>query len=174
MERCFVKLRSKRGFTLTELLVSILIMSLTVTAIAIAMNYSVSIYTHLKISSEAELLASTLETAISDELHFAKDIVITNGGTKVSWTSKRAGRQTGIITTENGYIKLSSYLDDGTQKESDLIREGAFTSNLTASASVQYDGSAKLFNVSLTISNRIDGYVWKEYTILVKPLNQPS
>ena len=68
------KLRSRRGMTLTEVLVALLILSLVTVGVAAGVGASVRVYRQATEASDAHMLASTLSTALMDELRYARDI----------------------------------------------------------------------------------------------------
>lgn len=68
------KLKSKQGFSLSEILVALVIMSLTGAAIAVGISVAASAYIDITDSSEASILCSTLTTQIADQIRFADDV----------------------------------------------------------------------------------------------------
>ena len=65
------KLRSKGGFTLTELLTAVAILGLIAAALEVGLPTAVRAYRQVTASAEAQVLCSTLSTAIADELRYA-------------------------------------------------------------------------------------------------------
>ena len=80
------KLRSRRGLTLTELLVAMLILSLVTVGVATGISASLRVYRQATETSDAQMLTSTLSTALMDELRYARDVSGTDDPTFTSGT----------------------------------------------------------------------------------------
>ena len=68
------KLRDQRGMTLTELLCTIIVMLMVSALMAVGVGFSVRTYRSSMQRSEAQVLASTLTTAISDKLRYCGSV----------------------------------------------------------------------------------------------------
>ncbi|MEG2989475.1 MAG: prepilin-type N-terminal cleavage/methylation domain-containing protein, partial [Oscillospiraceae bacterium] len=82
------KLRSQKGFTLSELLVTLAILGVLTLAIAVGISSATTVYRQSVTLSESGVLASTLSQAVADELHYAQDI---RGTDTVTYTSQTYG-----------------------------------------------------------------------------------
>lgn len=88
------KLKSKRGFSLAELLVVLAIMVLVGTAIAVGISSGGRVLNDVTNSSEANILCGTIAIELADELRFAESI---EGD---SFTSRRFGINAKIESTD--------------------------------------------------------------------------
>lgn len=68
------KLRNKSGLTLMEMLVSILILTMLVVGMGTGMNTALEVYKKSNFESKSATLADTVNTAMSDVLHYALDV----------------------------------------------------------------------------------------------------
>ena len=68
------KLRNKSGLTLMEMLVSILILTMLVVGMGTGMNTALEVYKKANFESKSATLADTVNTAMSDVLHYALDV----------------------------------------------------------------------------------------------------
>ena len=66
------KLKSKSGFTFTELLAAVTILALILTAIAASVPAAVRSYREITAAAEAQVLCSTISTAVADELRYGE------------------------------------------------------------------------------------------------------
>ena len=87
------KLRSRRGMTLTEVLMALLILSLVTVGMAAGIGASLQVYRQATEASDAQMLASTLSTALMDELRYARDI---SGTTNPTFTSGTFGENVSV------------------------------------------------------------------------------
>ena len=158
--------RSRRGFTLTETLVTLLIVSLLSMAIAVGIGAAARVYKESVAMSESQLLASTLSKAMMDELRYARELPDT-AADNPAFDSSTFGSGVQFSTdAATGQLKLGSYY---------LVSSGAYSTNTDqhkrAEAQVQWTGSQ--FQVTLTIflgETRVLNTV--EFT--VTPLNPPK
>lgn len=63
--------RFRRGFTVSEMLVAVFILSLIGLALGVGIPTAVRVYHTVSAQTEAGVLCSTLSTAVADELRFA-------------------------------------------------------------------------------------------------------
>ena len=96
------KLRSRRGMTLTEVLMALLILSLVTVGMAAGIGASLRVYRQATETSDAQMLASTLSTALMDELRYARDI---SGTTNPTFTSGTFGENVSV-DVKDGYVEI--------------------------------------------------------------------
>ena len=153
------KLRSNRGFTLTELLVSLAIVGLIGVAIAAGMPTAMKVYRQATLTAEASTLSGSLTNLIADELRFSSSV--TGSGDTLRFDSMNYGSQV-TLTSESGRILLG---------ETALLPDSAYTSELLADVALQYENH--LFRITLTLYT-FDGdtaQTWAKQTFSVAPLN---
>lgn len=151
------KLRCKKGFTLSELLVTVVMLAILTLAVAVGISSSIRVYHQSVTISEAGILSSTLCQAISDELHYAKEIDA-SGGT-VKFLSDNYGRKTSITTNADGRLMVGTY---------PLIGNSAYT-HLNADVAITYSDAAKSFDVTLIIKEKNNVVSTRSFQI--SPLN---
>lgn len=152
------KLRAQKGFTLSELLVTLAILGVLTLAIAVGISSATTVYRQSVALSESGVLASTLSQAVSDELHYAKDIRVIEGTDTVTYTSQTYGANVSITADKNGKLMVGSY---------QLVGDAAYTS-LKAGVEITYASGA--FEVTITISNQEDTTI-RTQTFQVTPVN---
>jgi prepilin-type N-terminal cleavage/methylation domain-containing protein len=141
------KLQTSHGFSLFEILVAIIILSLVITVLSSSTAASLRIYRESTALSEATILSSTLFEAISDELRFATDVTTTATGALHTFTSTNYGVNASFSNDEaNGQIKIAG---------ADLIGKLAYTS-LHATASITYESSSFHVVIEITDPNQDD------------------
>ena len=151
---------SNQGFTLTELLVSLAIVGLIGVAIAAGMPTAMKVYRQATVSAEAATLSGSLTNLIADELRFSSSI--TGGGENLRFDSMNYGPQV-TLSAENGRITFG---------ETGLLPDSAYTGDLLADVSLQYEN--RLFHVTLTLYT-LDAeqpQIWMTQEFSVRPLNQ--
>lgn len=130
------KLRSRRGLTLTELLVAMLILSLVTVGVATGISASLRVYRQATETSDAQMLTSTLSTALMDELRYARDV---SGTDDPIFTSGTFGENVSVEV-------LDGLVTVGGEK---LLGSTAYAGLRARTADVTYaDG---VFHVDLTI-----------------------
>ena len=153
------KLRSKGGFTLTELLTAVAILGLIAAALEVGLPTAVRAYRQVTASAEAQVLCSTLSTAIADELRYAA-APRENGGA-AQFDSAAFGRNVSFGTDGSGKITIGGL---------PLVGDGAYTSGLGADAEVSYRQADGLFTVRLVITDA-QGQIRARSELTVDPLN---
>lgn len=132
------KLASKKGFTMTELLITMAILALIGVSVGVGITTAGRAYTDITASSEASVLCSTLSTELADELRFAEHVSVTpeNG---LTFTSRRYGPNV-KVESSGGRVTIGGH---------QILSEGAYT-GLNAAAGVTYVNG--VFEVTVTAS----------------------
>ena len=147
---------SRRGMTLSEVLVALLIFSLVTVGVAAGVGASLRVYREATESSDAQMLASTLATALMDELRYARDVSGTDAPT---FTSDTFGEGVSVSVDENGYVTV------GGEK---LLSDAAYA-GLRVTTEVSYtDG---VFDVELTVQSGTEGRDVRTVLFDVRALN---
>lgn len=100
------KLSKSKGFTLVELLFSIIILMLSTTVIIQCFNLGLGNVIKETRASEAQLLCSALTSSIQNELTYARDIKITDGKLDTYFSSSRRMGDNCQIVVIDGEIKI--------------------------------------------------------------------
>ena len=155
MKAICAKLRSRQGMTLTEVLVALLILSLVTVGVAAGVGASVRVYRQATEASDAHMLASTLSTALMDELRYARDIQADG-----SFTSDTFGEGS-LVGVTDGRITVG-----GEKLLSDAVYAGLRVKN---PITVTYaDG---VFQVELTVQSGTEDRDVRTASFAVRALN---
>lgn len=109
MER---KGKDSRGFTLVEMLCATVILVLLGLLVNTGLNLAVKSYREVTAQSEVELLLSTLTNALTDELHYARDVKQLADGGLIQFHSHRynySGNFYTIIRLDKGKLYAGDY-----------------------------------------------------------------
>ena len=104
------KLSKSRGFTLVELLFSIIILMLSTTVILQCFNLGLGNVIKETRASEAQLLCSALTSSLQNELTYARDIKITDGMLDTYFSSSRRMGENSRIDSTSGEIKIQTII----------------------------------------------------------------
>lgn len=172
------KLRSRRGMTLTEMLIALAIFALLTAALAVGTTAAWKVYRNAVVASEARALQSTLTQSLTNELRYAGNIKTeeatpggeTPGGEtpvrKVSFDSETFGVKVSVISSEDGRIRIGTE-----EKMYDLLPEKAYTKGLKAAAAVSYAEEDGIFTVELTVKHDLFPDEGRKSTFTVRALN---
>lgn len=134
-------LKSKRGFTLSELLIAVLILGLVTAGAAVGVNASLKAYHASVQASEARMLLSTLSESVMDELRYAENI--SADGDNPSYTSANYGIGATLQDNDDGQIVAFT-------TGSSIIGTGAYNG---LKAEIAYPYESGVFNVTITVKN---------------------
>lgn len=155
-------LRSIKGFTLSELLAAIAFLSLLSLVLAAGIPAAIRAKRQAVSSSEAQLLCSSLSSAVAEELRYATAPTNDSAGSAV-FDSLSYGRAVSVSTAEiNGksIVTIGGY---------PVLGEKAYTGDLEAEISVVYDNAGCfVMNISIIDSS---GHVWASSEQYVSALN---
>lgn len=137
------KLKRRAGMTLTEVLVTVLLVSLMSGVIVVGIGTAAKVYRQSVTLSRAQTALSTLMEAVGDELRLATNVSVADGA--VSYTSARKNVQAvSLDVSTKGELLVGGTL---------LVSSGVYSENnlKVTKFDLSYDG-AGLFTVSLTLS----------------------
>lgn len=144
------KLTKKKGFTLTEMLVALLIMILLTGVIMIGIQAGSEIYRNSLFESESETMASTVNMALSDILRYAS---CGSTQTPVSFTNSGYDIQSGHFLTEDGRIYITERSEEDEGKLA-LLNEKSYSSLKIQDFSIQYDDNVYTGSYIITDKNK--------------------
>lgn len=168
-----MKGRGKKGFTLTETLAAVLIVTLLTAVLAAGASAAVGIHGDALFASRGDLLAATLNTALGDVLHYAVDI--TEGDPPAFQNAQYglAGERGSLLAGEDpegplyGQLYLSNAaLAGGGTGPLPLVGGGAYSGLRVEGFTLTYDG--ELFTGGYTIT---DGAHTRPVTFTIRPVN---
>lgn len=175
------RLDNSRGMTLTEVLCTTLILLLISAMLAVGIRFGVQTYRDSMALSEAQVLCSTLTTAISDKLRYSggvEDNMFIQG---VGSTGSGGGF---FALNEDGEVVIRTTKNAGTQtedkKEDKLLGSASYPRGLKviipnradedSSQMVRYDKDRGIFTVAFAIADA-EGKTLKETSFDVKRVN---
>ncbi len=167
VEKCKTKLSKSKGFTLVELLFSIIILMLSTTVILQCFNLGLGNVIRETRASEAQLLCSALTSSLQNELTYARDIKVTDGKLDTYFSSSRRMGDNSQIYVDNGEIKIkikgstnpkdvyplvasSNYT---AQNRAGVSGEGYFLKAYLKENAIYYDSEKNVFNVIIWVDD---------------------
>ena len=107
-------IRDIRGFTLSEALVTVIILLLVSAIVAAGVPAAANAYRKVVITSNAEVIRSTTMSALRNELATSKDVRISGeNGSKIFFYNEAYGSMSEISLGEDGKIMYQRYAKDG-------------------------------------------------------------
>ena len=161
------KLNNNHGFSLTELLATIAIMSIILGVVAGGAAALIKVYKNIRLRADAQSLLSTTVMAVSEGMYTATDVKTSEDGTVTGFTSEKLGdiyysigSETNTETTKTVYyIKVSSK-EDGTDgknivanKTQTLDLSVAFKDADGNDTSPKYNADTHVFTYTITVSD---------------------
>lgn len=165
---------NKKGFTLSETMMSVLILGLVIAITGGGIAVVKNAYQRITLKSHAQALMSTSITKVSEDLRFAEDI--DTDGTDAAGTVDSPQFTSG----ETGYrIRFTNDSDKGIMRtyiygtsigSERLLTDKTMTDGLVPSMTCTYDTSAKVFKVKITVSK--NDKTISEQEVSIRPLNE--
>ncbi len=122
--------RKQGGFTLVEMLCTIVVLLLISALMATGVRVAVQAYRKNIVAAESQVLCTSLRTKISDELHYAGLVGISND--TVTYSSRNYGTNAKIYAdSEEGRIFVKS--DEGTYS---LLPKSSYPYGMTATVAI--------------------------------------
>ncbi len=163
------KLKNSKGFSMVELLFSILILMLSTTVIIQCFNLGIGNVIRETRASEAQLLCSALTSSLQNELTYARDIKVEGSGANCKLktyfsSSRRMGADSMIFVDGNGEIKIQSGAGEiyplvastnYTAKNRAGVNDGStyFLKAHLANDAIQWSEGEGVFNVTLWVDD---------------------
>ncbi len=163
------KLKNSKGFTIVELLFSVIILMLSTSVIIQCFNLGVGNVVKETRASEAQLLCSALASSLQNELTYARDIEIESGKLKTYFSSsRRMGEGSRIVVDSNGEIIITNALNETyplvTKTNYTATNRAAVKSSSTYFLKAYLDGNAiqwsntdQVFTVTLWVDDASKG-----------------
>ncbi len=155
-----VKIKSKKGFTLVEMLCTVIVLLLITLLMAVGVQLAVRSLRTLVMDSESQVLCSTIRASVSDELRYSGTTTV-NGG-NISFFSQNYGEGVEYSTNEDGQILLGG---------NKILSSKSYTYDMKASVTLKsYDSTSKIFSVSVKVTDS-DGNLLASSDFQVQRLN---
>lgn len=139
------KLIKKDGFSLLESVVSLLIVLTIMVFVTIGINAANRMYRKSLFLSESEILASTIDIALSDILRYSSNGSVNTDGTVV-FSNDSYHVVGGNFFVENGRI----YINTSEDSSIPLLSDKTYSSVEAVSLSIDYDNAVYTGNYTLT------------------------
>lgn len=141
------KLKARKGFTLVELLVALMILALLTVAVATGTQAGAKIHQDARFASESALLAESLGNALGDILRYAVPVEPEGGGDVTAFKNESYAYlgECWIEADENGRLVLSG------GSALPLLGEGTYTNMAVTDFELIYENG--LFTGSYTIES---------------------
>lgn len=188
-KRIYGKNRS-RGFTLVELLVTLIVLVMVMAMIVSLSQVAVNTYRNLRFESESSVLISTINTSLKGMLEYADEITTdgSDGQGVGNVTSLRNletyrlgereyftyGINGGTVTADSssGYLVYTKSSGDSETSGTVLAGEGIYGDLRikSGSLSIKYDPSTGLFTYSFTVTDKSGTREKESGDVMVKSL----
>lgn len=174
MSRKMRKLRSAVGASLAETLVTILLLSIILSAVVAGIPAVMSAYREVRLKADAQTLLATAVTAVTDELRYAEDVQYSADYT--FYSSKRSAT-IALVNSTYGTESTSSDLSDHgifiqnitTKNTTPLLTKQTQTLGLYASLTPgSMENGCIVYTVSVISS---DGKVIESTALKVRPIS---
>lgn len=158
------KLESRQGFSLSEMLLSMLIIALTVSFIGGGITVLKDAYDRITLRADAQTLLSTVITSVSAELRNADDIENIGGSSHWSFYNPKRGYRM-YLENQNDNIYVKTEI---ASKEVPLLTKKLMTNGLVPKVEdVTYENQVLTYTAKIYYKNE----VYEEQTIHVRPVN---
>lgn len=168
---------ARRGFSLTELLLCALILSLSTTVISATLDLGAQTFRKTTRRSEQILLCNTLSVSVQEYLTYAEEVWATGGALNKFKTRSMAALKDAECSfeTDDGEIKLLIVRDGQTTPyqlvdRSQYIIRSNHTPALSADITVEVSTTEKKFTVTVTVTSREGGIAAVENKFIVSPV----
>lgn len=158
-------MNKNKGFTLIELITATLIIGIMGAALMTLLPTAIDTYNTLTVESEANMLGSTLQNLLTDELRYSQNIRTENG--VLYWDGYGCGTGTHLDATDTEHVVFRG---EGAKKYA-LLSNQAYTSGITAGAVIAYSDVNKLYSVTVNVYGEDKAEPCLALSFLVKPLN---
>ena len=164
------RINNKRGFSISEMLMVVMILSLIIVMLGSGVMVVKNSYEKITLKAEAQTLLSTAISKVSDEFRFAKYINADDDPKAAKFVSGNLGYEIwlGNGDESNGQKGILICANAGASVQ--LLTDKTMTNRLTPSIKYAYDKDANLFTATITIATK-DNDKFLEQEIKVKPIN---
>ncbi len=160
------KIANCKGFSLLESMAALLIISILTVGITTGVNAASKIYQQSLFVSEGDILAATVDTALSDVLRFSSEISEEDG--VVSFTNANYSVKKGHLLSESGWL----YLNLRGEEDAPLVlllNNGVYSSMEINSFQLSY--AEGVFSGSYEIKSKKDDTLVKKYAFHFRTLS---
>lgn len=178
MEATKNKLKSRAGFSLTEMLCCCIVLVILSAMMVLGINLASKNFRASMAESEAQELCATLATLVRDELRYAANVTCDEEGGNVRYFSRNHGYATDGSDGHIG-VALHTVTDPADEHYGEIfvgsepiMSAASYASyGFAAEADVRFDGASGWFSVTLMVSDA-DGNALAENNFSVRQLNR--
>ncbi len=165
------KLRSKKGFTLTETLLCVALLAILSAAGAVASGVVISVRNGMIETADAEVLGSDVLTTMANEVRYGRNFVVDATGAVTQMDSMTFGPGAKFSVDVNGKLYVDSEaLHSMTEPEfHKVLSDSAYTHLKVGKFKMEQDSSGNI-EISVTVANSGGKELWNG-SVTVKPLN---
>ena len=149
------KLKTNGGFTLMEVLASMLILTFLVIGMGPGMKTAMTVYRESVFQSSSTALIGAMNATLEDVLRFAEDVEVADDGT-FTFTNVEYGLQNGSFLQwddDTGPDVVTVIDHNGVERL--LLPEGAYPNMEISAFSILYDTGTGLVEVTYTIESTV-------------------
>lgn len=143
--------RANAGYTLIELLVTIVIIVLLTLGIGAGMNVGARVYRDSIFQSNSAMLADTVNTSLEDVLRYSKNAGTADG--KLVFTNTEFGIQDGYFQLSDGILQIYNPMNDSSVE---LVNTGAYPQLKISDFSISYVSEGGYYKVSYKIYSTLN------------------
>lgn len=184
------RLKSKAGFTLMELLATMLILALLGSAILYSIGAGTRIYQESIFESHSALLADTLNNSLSDILRNSTNVRPNDGTLEDATTGNLLGSEQTFVFSNSNYAAQNAYIQPvggylmikGLNGSEDmLVNTGAYPDLKVRDLTIKYEAEGTsggnkyggYFEITYTIFSTQNNKLTREVKTVVRLLNNP-
>jgi len=170
MKKVF-KLRTKRGFSLLESLITLTIVLIITVCVTIGISASNRLYRKSLFSSESEILSSTIDIALSDILRYSTNVINTDGN--ISFSNSNYSVVNGHLLVKDGriYINVSDENPDDVMGPYLKTIVGNSTYTTIDASELTLDYSDGVYTGSYTLTSNFDTSLSKTFDFTFRTLS---
>ena len=166
------KLRSSGGFTLIEVLASMLILTFLVIGMGPGMKTAMTVYQESTFQSSSTALIGTMNSTLGDVLRYAEDVTMDEDSEIFTFTNTDYGYQNARFlewADAAGPDEVTVIDHNGNEKL--LLPEGAYPNMAIQAFDVDYDPTTGLFTVEYTIKSTVVQNMERDASCTIALLN---
>ena len=155
------KLKSRRGVTIVELLVAVILLTLLTAGGITATSAVMSNYVHMSEATRAEILASTVMEALTNEIRLGRNISVAGDGNSITLDSVNFG-------VGNTFTLNEGHLVVGAENKA-VLSEKTYGGLTLSDLSFKKPDGARTVTISFKVEGQYDGQLCETSTA-VAPL----
>lgn len=136
------KLKSRRGVTLSELLVAIALLSILSAMVVTGIGTSMRVYRASVSASRAQTALATLTSAVGDEVRLAQEVSTDAGGNVTYYVSGRSYQECTLSKDSDGQLTTGNAL---------LVGDGVYSNKSLQVEDITLTYRAGVFHLALTV-----------------------